>query len=255
MKILEVLPSVFPDSSKATLKKWLKHGRILVDGRVVRDPQAMIREGAKIALKKKQTFLDLEIQVLYEDTDLIVVSKPEGVLSVATAYERESTVHGVLKALYSEVYPVHRIDRETSGVMVFALSKKAREGLKELFFHHTIYREYRAIVKGKLLGEGTWKSRLKEDANYFVKPHPDGDLSITHYKALNEKGYVKFTLETGRKNQIRAQALEAGYPILGDQKYGGLTSRRLFLHAYRLEFVHPITRKKLAFKAPVPFAS
>ncbi|MGE3715412.1 MAG: pseudouridine synthase [Simkaniaceae bacterium] len=252
---MEVLPTVFPDSSKATLKKWLKFGRILVDGKVVSDPRTEIRKEANVALRKKETILDLEIEVLYEDADLIVISKPEGVLSVATVYETEKTAHGVLKKLYPEVYPVHRLDRETSGVMVFALSKAAREGLKGLFFHHNITREYRAIVKGNLRGEGTWKSRLKEDANYFVKPDPNGDLAITHYKALNTKGYVKFTLETGRKNQIRAQALEAGYPILGDQKYGGSTSTRLFLHAYRLEFVHPLTGRQMAFKARVPFAS
>ncbi|NGX51403.1 MAG: Ribosomal large subunit pseudouridine synthase D [Chlamydiae bacterium] len=255
MKMMEQLPTVFPDSSKATLKKWIKHGRILVDGKVVRDLRATLREGAILALKKKKNFLELEIEVLYEDSDLIVLSKPEGVLSVATAYDGVNTVHGVLKNHYREVYPVHRIDRETSGVMVFALSKEGREGLKELFFHHTIFREYRAIIKGQISGEGTWTSRLKEDANYFVKPHPDGDLSITHYKVLNARGLVKFTLETGRKNQIRAQALEAGFPILGDQKYGGSTNRRLFLHAYRLEFVHPVSGKQMAFKAPIPFAT
>lgn len=255
MKILDKLPTVFPDSSKTTLKKWLKFGRIMVDGKVVTDPRLEVTNESKIALKRKQTLLELDIEVLYEDADLVAVSKPEGLLSVATAYEQEQTVHGVLKKHYSEVYPVHRLDRETSGVMVFALSKQGREGLKGLFFHHSIYREYRALVKGKLTGSGTWKSRLKEDANYFVSPHPEGDVSITHYKALNQKGLVKFTLETGRKNQIRAQALEAGHPIVGDLKYGKTKGSRLFLHAYRLEFIHPVSGKKMAFKSPVPFGA
>lgn len=255
MKLIDALPALFPHSSKATLKKWLKAGRILVDGRLVSAPHAEVLENAQISLRKKQTFIDLGIEILYEDRDLLVLNKPEGVLSVSTAYEKEKTVHGVIKKLYREVFPVHRIDRETSGILVFALSTKAREGLKEQFLHHTIYREYRAIVEGNLAGEGTWKHHLKEDANYFVQSHPKGDHSITHYKVLNKKGYTQFILETGRKNQIRAQAREAGHPIRGDQKYGGSTSFRLFLHAYRLEFIHPITQKNMKFASPVPFAS
>ncbi|MCP5504532.1 MAG: RluA family pseudouridine synthase [Chlamydiales bacterium] len=255
-QLLERLVLEFPDSSKSTLKKWIKAGRIRVDGQKALEPHQEVSEQALIRLMDKQKFLNLDIEVLYEDRDLIVVNKPEGILSVATAFETEETVHGVLKKEFRRVFPVHRLDRETSGVMVMALSDIAREGLKEQFHTHSIHREYRAIVRGKIEGSGTWKCRLLEDANYFVRPHPKGDLAITHYTVLNNRGKttaLQLILETGKKNQIRAQALAAGYPILGDQKYGDTSSGRLHLHAYALDFIHPVTHKKMSFKSPVPF--
>lgn len=255
-QLLEQLTLEFPDSSKSTLRKWLKAGRIQVDGKKVLEPHFEVGEEAHVCLMDKQKFFDLEIEVLYEDRDLIVVNKPEGVLSVATVFESVETVHGVLKKEFRRVFPVHRLDRETSGVMVMALSEEARVGLKKQFHMHSIHREYRAIVRGKLKGSGTWECRLLEDANYFVRPHPKGDLAVTHYGVLNSRGKttaLQLILETGKKNQIRAQALAAGYPILGDQKYGDISSGRLHLHAYALDFIHPVTQKKMSFKSPVPF--
>lgn len=254
--LLERLELEFPDSSKSTLKKWLKAGRIHLDGKKVTEPHTAVTEDATIQLKEKQKFLDLDIEVLYEDREIVVVNKPEGVLSVATVFQSEETVHGVLKKEYRRVFPVHRLDRETSGVMAFALTEEGREGLKDQFKLHTIYREYRAIVRGKLEGSGTWKCRLLEDQNYFVRPHPKGDVAITHYTVLETRGKtsaIQCVLETGKKNQIRAQCLAAGYPILGDQKYGDSSSHRLHLHAYGLDFIHPTTKKKMSFRCPVPF--
>ena len=254
--LLERIAFEFPDSSKSTLRKWLKGGRILVDGKKVKEPHAMIEEGTQVSLKEKQKFLELDVEVLYEDRDLVVVNKPEGVLSVATAFQTEDTVHGVLKRAYPRAFPVHRLDRETSGVMVVALTEDAREGLKEQFHSHSIERKYVAIVRGKLEGSGTWQCRLLEDQNYFVRPHPKGSLAITHYRVLNTRGKtsaVEYTLETGKKNQIRAQSLAAGYPILGDQKYGDTASGRLHLHAAHLAFIHPVTGKEMSFQAPPMF--
>ncbi|WP_194847516.1 RluA family pseudouridine synthase [Candidatus Neptunochlamydia vexilliferae] len=254
--LLERLVLEFPESSRSTLRKWVKNGRIFVDGKKIKLPNETIGEGATITLKEKQKFLDLDIEVLYEDRDLVVVNKPEGVLSVAAAFDSENTVHGVMKKHYRRAFPVHRLDRETSGVMVMALTEEAWEKLKEQFHAHSIHRQYRAIVRGRLEGEGTWKCRLKEDQNYFVRPHPKGDMAITHYKVLETRGKttaIEFTLETGKKNQIRAQALAATFPILGDQKYGDTGSHRLHLHACCLAFTHPITGKSMHFESPVPF--
>ncbi|QVL56913.1 MAG: RluA family pseudouridine synthase [Simkaniaceae bacterium] len=255
-QLLERLILEFPDSSKSNLRKWIKAGRIAVDGIKSVEPHLEVNDSMVITLKDKKKFLDFDIEVLYEDRDLIVVNKPEGVLSVATVFQTEETVHGVLKKEFRRVFPVHRLDRETSGVMVMALTEEARVGLKKQFHTHSIHREYRAIVRGKLEGSGTWRCRLKEDANYFVRPHPRGDLAITHYTVLNCRGKttaIRFILETGKKNQIRAQSLAAGFPILGDQKYGDTSSSRLHLHAYGLDFIHPVTNKKMSFKSPVPF--
>ncbi|MEM8727642.1 MAG: RluA family pseudouridine synthase [Chlamydiota bacterium] len=255
-QLLERLLLTFPDSSKSTLKKWLKAGRIRVDGARVSEPRLEVDEKASIRLTDKQRFLDLNIEVLYRDRDLIVVDKPEGVLSVATAFETKATVHGVLKKGFRSVFPVHRLDRETSGVMVVALSEIGRQGLKEQFHSHSIHREYRAIVQGKITNSGSWKCRLLEGADYFVYHHPQGKLAVTHYTVLNNRRKttaLRLILETGRKNQIRAQAAAAGYPIVGDRKYGNRSIGRLRLHAYALGFIHPVTHKKMAFKSPVPF--
>lgn len=256
MQILERLVLDFPESSRSTLRKWIKGGRILVDGKKIKEAKFSINEGATVTLKEKQKRLGLDIEVLYEDRDIVVVNKPEGVLSVATAFEEQDTVHGVLKREYRRAFPVHRLDRETSGVMVMALNEEAKEGLKKQFHMHTIHRQYIAILRGKLEGSGTWKCLLKEDSNYFVRPHPKGMLAITHYEVLHRRRkttVVQFTLETGKKNQIRAQALEAGFPILGDQKYGNTPASRLYLHAYHLKFTHPIKGKEMRFEAPPEF--
>lgn len=258
MLLLDRLEKEFPDSSKSTLRKWIKHGRVAVDGAIITLPDQDIEERAKIALNNKPKMLPLGIKILYEDRDLIVLDKPEGVLSVATAFETEATVHGILKKEYRSVFPVHRLDRETSGVIVFALSEKGRESLKKQFRDHSIHREYLAVVLGHLKGRGTWKHTLIEDKSYFVSPHPQGELAITHYQALDlrpKTTLVRFMLETGKKNQIRAQALAEGFPILGDQKYGKSERGRLYLHAHRLEFLHPTTGKLLRFQSEAPFAS
>ncbi|MCB1114955.1 MAG: RluA family pseudouridine synthase [Chlamydiia bacterium] len=254
--LIDQLILTFPDSSKSTLRKWLKAGRIVVDGKKVVEPHVEVSDEAVIALKERQKFIDLDIEILYEDKDVVVVVKPEGVLSVATAFQSEETAHGALKKEYRRVFPVHRLDRETSGVMAFALTEEGREGLKEQFHTHSIYREYRAIVRGRIEGSGTWTCRLLEDQNYYVRPHPKGEVAITHYTALETRGktsLIKCILETGKKNQIRAQCLAAGYPILGDQKYGDTSSGRLHLHAYGLDFIHPTTKKPMSFRSPVPF--
>ena len=255
-ELIDQLILKFPNSSKSTLKKWIKEGRILINGQKKKKPHLEIDQIDTITLERKPTFLDLSIEVLYQDRHLIVINKPEGVLSVATAFQSQETVHGVLKKSFRHVFPVHRLDRETSGVMVMALAKEAHSRLKMQFQAHSVYREYRAIVRGKMEGTGTWESRLLEDAQYFVRPHPKGELAITHYTVLNHRKKttaVQFVLETGKKNQIRAQACAKGCPILGDQKYGDTSNQRLHLHAYALDFIHPVTYKKMSFRSPIPF--
>ena len=208
-------------------------------------------------MDEKQKFLDHGIELLYEDRFLVVIGKPEGLLSVATPFEVEETVHGVLKKERRRAFPVHRLDRETSGVMVMALTPEASQELKTQFHAHSIERKYIAVVLGKLEGSGTWKCHLLEDKNYYVRPHPKGALAITHYRSLKVRAQttvVELTLETGKKNQIRAQALAAGYPIMGDQKYGDHHASRLHLHATTLGFDHPITKKRMTFTLPPPFS-
>lgn len=256
MDLLTHLKTLYPDCSKTTLRSWLEHGRIKVGGKVVKRGDIEILPGQEVDVGKKAQPIKNNVKILFEDKHLIVIEKPEGLLSVATDFNLADNAHTILKDRVhpKRVFPVHRLDRETSGVMVFAYSEEAKEGLKDQFFHHSIEREYHGLVEGHLEPkEGTWKSFLKEDENYYVSENStDGQLAITHYKVLKRTAklsLVQFTLETGRKNQIRVHCQAAGAPIFGDKKYGGQISGapRLCLHAKRLSFVHPVTEMKKTF--------
>ncbi len=256
----ELLSLLAPDSSKNSFRLWLKQGRVLIDGEKASSFDQPVQQGQKIALGKKDKFIDGGIRILYEDRDLVVVDKLAGLLSVATAYEKETCVHSLLKARFyrQQVFPVHRLDRETSGLLVFAYSSLARDVFKHQFKTHDIQREYLAIVRGHLpVSSGTWQSYLKEEPDYFVRSAQDGQKAVTHYRVVKEckkRGLtlLYLTLETGRKNQIRVHCSEAGFPIVGDEKYGDLSPSRLCLHATNLQFSHPRTKKSMIFHSPPP---
>ena len=265
MTLLDVVAKLAPESSKTTVRSWIKEGRVLVDNTLTTVTSILVHTGQVITLGERPRFIGGTLRILYEDRDLIVIDKPEGLLSVAAPYEKEETAHALLKdhVRPGRVFPVHRLDQETSGVMIFALSERAREALKETFEAHTIKRHYVAIVEGMVEpAQGTWSSYQYEDANYKVHHTTDpkkGKLAITHYKTLGQSKYytaLLLTLETGRKNQIRAHCELAGYPVAGDKKYGGKTDpgKRLCLHARDIAFPHPVSGKKMSFESPLPDA-
>jgi tRNA pseudouridine32 synthase/23S rRNA pseudouridine746 synthase/23S rRNA pseudouridine1911/1915/1917 synthase len=171
-----------------------------------------------------------------------------------------ASLHGYLKNHFKQkITPVHRLDKGTSGVLVFAKSEKAKEGLKSLFFDHDISRVYIGIVHGSIpLDKGRWVDHLFEDEIgkvYVSLPSKETKEAVTCYEVLDRNEVhtlVRFTLETGRKHQIRVQASSRGFPLVGDEIYGKLKARRLMLHAQTLEFVHPITKKRMKFEAPLP---
>jgi 23S rRNA pseudouridine1911/1915/1917 synthase len=258
--ILEALQILSPDSSKTTLKSWVQKGRITVDGCMLTTYQGNFKKGQNIEIGQRVSFTDLGIKILYEDQQLVVIDKPEGLLSVETTTEKEKTAHAILKKhAKCIVYPVHRLDRETSGVMVFTYTENARDRLKEAFAEHSIKREYFGVVENVLKPrKGTWESLLQEDNVFFVRPSlTTGKRAVTHYELLSVKkglSVVRFTLETGRKNQIRVHSSAAGHPIVGDKKYGSTLNRykRLCLHAHVLGFKHPLTGKEMEFISPLP---
>lgn len=261
--LLELLTAIAPDSSKTTLRSWIKEGRVTVDGKIVKKGDLPIAKGQKIALESKPRYTKTRLRILYDDDDLVVIDKPEGLLSVSTAFDKTNTAYTLLKAHYHprKVRIVHRLDQETSGVMLFALSEKGCHGLKKLFEKHDIKRTYCAVVEGKVIpSKGTWRSYLYEDSRYVVHSTEDpekGVLAVTHYKAdriSSRFSQLTLTLETGRKNQIRVHCQQAGHPIAGDKKYGAATHplKRLCLHAASLEFIHPVTGKAMRFSSPVP---
>ncbi len=261
--LLEILQEMAPDSSKNTLRSWLQAGRVTVDDLCNTRANTEILPGQKISIGPKVTFLRGSVRILHEDDDIIVLEKPEGLLSVATDFESKATVHAILKRRFHNrhVYPVHRLDRETSGVMMFAYTEKAREFLKAQFEQHLVDKTYFALVEGEMsLGRGTWESFLEEDDFYYVKSTSDlqrGKLAVTHFevlKARRNRSLLRLKPQTGRKNQLRVHCSEAGHPIIGDKKYQAVSNpiKRVCLHAQKISFAHPSTQRRMTFSISLP---
>ena len=263
ISLLDVLKKLFPDSSRRTFQGWLKAERVAVDDQVVKKDSLIVKKGQQVVVGPRLTKPIPGVRVLYDDAHLIVIEKPAGLLSVASEDPIEKHAHGILKDAFrpQRIFPVHRLDRETSGVMMFARSEAARAKLKEILEQHDLEREYVAVVEGKVEpSQGIWQSHLIENSQYvvFSSPHAnEGRLAITHFSVIaqnNERSLLSLTLETGRKNQIRVHCQDAGHPVVGDMKYGSKLNLigRLCLHAKRLAFLHPITHKPLSFEIPEP---
>lgn len=254
----EALQERYQESSKTTLRSWIAQGRVWVGAESCRKMEHKLIPGDLLVIDKKRQFLWNGIEILYQDEHIIVIYKPAGLLSVATDDGVEDHAHACLKRAIPRrtIYPVHRLDRDVSGVLVFAFSPQAEEGLKEQFAAHTSKREYRAIVEGVIDEErGTWDSYLCEEENCYVHSVRDpakGKLAITHYEVLKRSSKYSVLcvhLETGRKNQIRVHAAEAGFPIVGDRKYGAKSDfhGRIALQAYQLCIEHPIIHRAMTF--------
>jgi len=271
--LLDALAEVFPESSRTTLRQMLQTGRVRVNGKVEKNAKRELEEDDVVDVAEKAIHRNLPegLAVLHEDNDVIVVLKANGLLTVATEREREATAQAYLNAYLGQkkgeerIQVVHRLDRDTSGVLVFAKNAFAREQLKEQFAAHTVDRLYIALVEGEMdPEEGTYRSFLREmkdlkmvSIDEHLLTEYDAKYAVTHYRTLQSNSrysMLEVTLETGRKNQIRAHLSEAGHPVLGDTMYGSSVNPigRLGLHAKLLGFDHPVTRKHLVFTAPVP---
>lgn len=253
--LLELLTSMAPDSTKNTLRLWIEQGRVEIDGNTIRRANHVVEPGQIVSVGMRAKFLKCELRIVYEDEDLIVVDKPAGLLSVATEKEMGQTVHAILKRRFHKrrVYPIHRLDRDTSGLMVFAYTEKARDHLKDQLAKRTMHRQYEALVHGHP-GSGTWHCFLRENKQMvvFVCPPSEGKEAITHFETIEKRGkysLLKLTLESGRKHQIRVQASDAGYPIVGDGKYGLAKDKKkpFQLRAVALALCHPTTKKLMHF--------
>jgi 23S rRNA pseudouridine1911/1915/1917 synthase len=272
LALLDVLQQQFPDSSKTTLRKLLQNDRVHVNGAAERDAKRAIErtDRVEVAARAARQSLDRRLTILYEDTDLIVVDKPTGLLTVASPDERTETAEAFLDAYLgaragqTRAHVVHRLDRDSSGVLVFAKDADMRDRLKDLFATHDIDRIYVAIVHGRLAEPaGTFHSFLAEDRALQVRSVADtgqGKEAITHYRTVtagDRYSLLEVTLETGRRNQIRVHLSEAGHPIVGDAMYGKGREDplgRLALHARLLAFVHPGKGNKMTFHSLVPEA-
>jgi 23S rRNA pseudouridine1911/1915/1917 synthase len=269
--LAERLRALFPEASGRSLKQWLEAGRVTVDGQPCRDGRLELGSDAQVALGgRRRARFPGELALVHEDDALLVVVKPSGLLTIATERERERTAYRLLwdylaakqaakpAAKQARPFIVHRLDRETSGLLVFAKSEEVKRALQAQFEARTVERVYRALVEGRPAREqGTLESRLAEDRMLRVRSAERGRVAITHYRVLaarRDGTVLELRLGTGRRHQIRVQLAEAGWPIVGDVAHGGPrgATGRLCLHATRLGFVHPATGAPVVFESAPP---
>lgn len=203
-----------------------------------------------------------DLDIIYEDKNIIVVNKPSGLLTIATDKSNNTLYHNVSEYIKknnykNKIFIIHRLDKETSGVVMFAKCEKIKELYQKNWDNLVIKREYLALVDGITNDSGTIKSYLKENKalKVYSSNDPSGKLAITHYKKLKEKGnktLLEIKIDTGRKNQIRVHMSDINHPIVGDKKYGGSNYKKLCLHASTLIIKNPITKKEMIFEAYIP---
>jgi len=269
-ELMKFLIEKFPEKSRTTIKSMLAHKLVTVDDMITTKFDFPIKRGQMVFLNKKKTdekprFRGLRI--VHEDSAIIVVDKGSGLLSMATDTEKSKTAYSMLSEYVKKFDPknlifiVHRLDRDTSGLMMFAKSKKIQEALQKDWNESIIDRSYVVIVEGVVENEeGTVTSWLKENKALvmFSSQTPnDGQKAITHYKLLRANkqfSLLEVKLETGRKNQIRVHMKDMGHPVTGDKKYGAKLNPigQMGLHARVLAFKHPVTGKTLRFDTPIP---
>lgn len=280
--ILQTLGRLYPDSSKNTLRIMLTKGRVNIDGEVIYRAKHTVTEGQKIEISdrpkadkdpylRKQQKKQSKLEILWEDDVILVLNKPAGLLSVASNKMEDETLHSWAneyvkrKKKSNWCYIVHRLDKETSGVMVMAKSQIAKDHLQEQFAERSLHRVYNALIEGNPeKGKGTVRSFLAEDKNLNVKgvssTFRGAKEAITHWRIIDSDelvSHVELYIETGRRHQIRMAMQYIGHPVVGDVLHGAQKNPldRLALHATSLEFLHPENDEPVRFEARNPFTN
>ena len=257
--------------SRSAIKLLLTHKQVKVNNKVISLHNYQLVSGDVVTIHKttkKQEYKQLRgLKIIYEDNALVIINKEAGLLAIATDKEKRETAYSIVSEYLkdsnpkSRVFVLHRLDRETSGLMMFAKNEEVQEMMQKNWDDIILTRSYIAVIEGTLSPEGgSIVSWLTEDKNYkMYSSFTDngGQKAITHYRTLKTNDHfslIELNLETGRKNQIRVHLQHVGHPIIGDKKYGSRASliKRVALHANELVFVHPITRETLQFKSGIP---
>ena len=260
--LIEFLKKMFSNLSKNSVKSLLHNEKVFVNGNMTTKYNYELNIGNVVEIREK---VAKNIDIIYEDKDIIVINKPSGLLTVATEKEKNKTAYHLVmeylkkKNKNNRIFIIHRLDKDTSGIIMFAKNERAKHLYQDNWNDIVKKRCYYAVIDGKMENnEGMIKSYLKENGNmvYSVKDR-SGKLAITEYKVLKERKNISLldiNLKTGRKNQIRVHMKENKTPILGDLKYGEKSKliNRLALHAYKLELVNPVTKKLLTFEINMP---
>ena len=267
--LLEYLLQTLQGQSRSKTKATLQGRGVLVDGKCVTQFDYPLHPGMKVSVsksKRNNLFTSRYVSIVYEDKYLIVVDKAPGILSMAAGHS-SLNVKSVLDDYFAKskqrchAHVVHRLDRDTSGLLVYAKDMETEQTL-EHNWHDIVYdRRYVAVLSGEMEEDGgTIANWLKDNKAYVTYSSPvdnGGKYAVTHFHTLartTEHSLVEFKLETGRKNQIRVHAADMGHPVCGDKKYGNGDDpvHRLCLHACLLCFYHPVTRERMEFESPIP---
>lgn len=268
--LLEFLLDSMENTSRTKIKSTLQGRGVKVNGKVITQFDYPLSCGMKVAVSRSkqnaEMFKNRYIKIVYEDRYIVVVEKNVGILSMAAGHS-SLNVKTVLDSYFKTsrqkctAHVVHRLDRDTSGLMIYAKDMQT-EQILEHEWHDIVYdRRYVAVVSGEMEDDyGTMTSWLKDNKAYITYSSPydnGGKYAVTHFHTLDrttDHSLVEFRLETGRKNQIRVHSADMGHPMCGDIKYGNGDDPigRLCLHAYVLCFYHPITRRRMEFETPIP---
>ena len=266
--LLEYLLATLP-GSKNKIKDTLRGRGVKVDGRVITQYDFPLKPGSKISVsksKKNDTFKSRYVSIVYEDQYIIVIEKKPGILSMAAGHSTLN-VKSVLDEYFTKTrqpcraHVVHRLDRDTSGLMIYAKDMETEQILEHEWHDIVFDRRYVALCSGEYEEQtGTVANWLKDNKAYITYSSPvdnGGKYAVTHFCVLDSSvahSLVEFKLETGRKNQIRVHTADMGHPVCGDVKYGNGDDplHRLCLHAYVLCFYHPVTHRPMEFSTPIP---
>ena len=268
-ELLEFLMKAMDGISRTKVKKMLTYDSVYVNDRVVSQHNFQLKPNMRVSIKKSSEgnrFKNFWVKIVFEDDHILVVEKKAGILSSSTTPKDES-VKTILNYYldkthqHANAHTVHRLDKFTSGLIIFAKSKKVALEFEQDWKERVYDRRYVALVHGELpKSQGTVASWLKDDSHYVTHSSQEdngGKYAVTHYKKMKSgNGYslVELQLETGRKNQIRVHLQDLGCPVVGDLKYGDGSDpiNRLGLHAYKLCFKHPVTGEDMKFETDIP---
>jgi 23S rRNA pseudouridine1911/1915/1917 synthase len=269
-ELLTFLIENLRNKNRSVIKNMLRDKQVMVNGQPISQYNHLLEIGnsVKIELTKPPEKISMHgLKIIFEDEHLIIIDKKEGMLSIATDKIRDKTAYSILSQHVkrydprNKIFVIHRLDRETSGIMMFAKSQEVQKLVQETWGPTTKERHYVAVIQGVISPEkGTYSSYLVETKALIVHSTQNsnyGDFAQTHYETIKANKYftlIKLSLETGRKNQIRVHMQDLGHPIIGDIKYGATKNPigRLALHALSLAFEHPITKELYKFESEIP---
>lgn len=264
--LINIISNKLKDLSNKTIKQYIKNEMVYVNGDVEKNSSRVLTKDDELIFYFKKSNLNNDLEIIYEDDDLIAINKESGLLSISNSKEKNRTAFRLVSDYVKEkdknnkIFVVHRIDEDTSGVLLFAKNQNIQEKLQTKWNDIVKTREYYLVIPTKIKDSGRIESYLKVEKNnivHSVKNSKDGELSITDYQLIHYNGkysLVRVNISTDRRNQIRVHMKENFKPICGDKKYGSKDNPigRLCLHASELSLIDPRTNNLLTIKSNIP---